>query len=66
MILKKTLAFYGVKSDSEVREFQKVMQVLMAMQAAQQMGAGAGVTATAGGPAQATTGTPSAAPMGLQ
>ena len=57
-ILKKTLGFYGIKSDSEIKEFQKVLGVVMAMQAAQAVGAGAGVTATAGGGAQSPTGTP--------
>lgn len=64
-ILKKTLAFYGVKSDSEVKEFQKVIQILLLQQMAMAT-AGAGVTATAGGGAQAPTGTPSPSPMGLQ
>ena len=64
-LLKKTLGFYGIKSDAEIKEIQKVGQLTLLMQtmAAQGAAGGAGMP---GAPGADPVGTPSEAPMGMQ
>lgn len=56
-LLRKTLKFYGITADKEVREIQRVGQGIMAMQvAAMAAQAGPGATATAGAPSMPAMG----------
>lgn len=66
-ILKKTLKMFGITNPAEVKEIQKVMQVMVMAQMSQaaQPGTGPGATATAGGASQPPAGLP-AAGAGIQ
>jgi hypothetical protein len=63
-LLRKTLGFYGIKSDSEVREISRVGRVVMAMQMAAAAAAGdqKGIASPPAGDA-ANPGTPTGSPM---
>jgi len=66
VLLRKTLRMYGITSDAEVKEIQKVGASMLQIQLAMQASAGGGqpgATATAGQPTQPPAGMPAASGM---
>lgn len=67
ILLRKTLKYYGVASDADVKEIQNVLQAQVKMQLASMMGAGGGAAPQAmGGDAGAPAGMPATMGAPLQ